>query len=291
MNKYWFWILFITILFLTSCKESGKENISYLIKEWLGKEVIFPNNMNFTVEGGDTVDNTLFDKPYTIMTYADTVGCIGCKLQLANWKSFIIELDSIVPDKIQYLFLLYPQKISEIQHLLRRENFDYPICIDKNDTVNKLNHFPIEIAFRTFLLDNNSKVIAIGNPIHNPKVKELYMNIIQGKVSMDKKDIIQTEVKIKEQSISLGHFNWKEEQKVVLTIQNVGKYPLVINDVATSCGCTSVDYSKQPVRPSDSISLQVTYKADKPEYFEKTITVYCNAISSPIILKITGEAK
>lgn len=34
--------------------------------------------------------------------------------------------------------------------------------------------------FHTFLLDKDNKVLAIGNPIHNPKVKELYLKIIQG---------------------------------------------------------------------------------------------------------------
>lgn len=34
--------------------------------------------------------------------------------------------------------------------------------------------------FQTFLLDRNNRVIAIGNPIYNPKVKELYLKIIKG---------------------------------------------------------------------------------------------------------------
>ena len=32
----------------------------------------------------------------------------------------------------------------------------------------------------TFLLDRNNRVIAIGNPIYNPKVQELYLKIIKG---------------------------------------------------------------------------------------------------------------
>ena len=36
-----------------------------------------------------------------------------------------------------------------------------------------------------------------------------------------------------------------------------------------SCGCTSVDYSEEPIRPGNSISLNVTYKADHPEHFDK----------------------
>ena len=42
---------------------------------------------------------------------------------------------------------------------------------------------------------------------------------------------------------------------------------LVIDDAVTSCGCTSVEYSKEPVSPGKSLDIIVTYKADHPEHF------------------------
>ena len=77
----------------------------------------------------------------------------------------------------------------------------------------------------------------------------------------------------------------------MFTLKNTGTNPLVVDNVSTSCGCTSVDYSKEPVRPGNSILLNVTYKADDPVHFDKTITVYCNAESSPVVLRITGDAE
>ena len=74
-------------------------------------------------------------------------------------------------------------------------------------------------------------------------------------------------------------------------ISNVGKLPLVINDVITSCGCTKVDYIKKPILPGDNIILKIKYKAEQPEHFNKTITVYCNAESAPFKLNISGNAK
>lgn len=65
----------------------------------------------------------------------------------------------------------------------------------------------------------------------------------------------------------------------------------MIDDVITSCGCTSVVYSREPVQPGKSLDLAVTYKADHPEHFNKTITVYCNVPDSPLQLKITGDAQ
>ena len=61
----------------------------------------------------------------------------------------------------------------------------------------------------SLLLDKDNKVVAIGNPVHNPKVKELYLKIIQGeKVEQDKgTEVMKTKINIDKTSISLGRFN------------------------------------------------------------------------------------
>ena len=173
------------------------------------------------------------------------------------------------------------------------DKFTYPIYIDVADSLNRLNHFSSDERFQTLLLDKDNKVVAIGNPINNPKVKELYLKIIQGeKVAQEKEtEVINTKVAIDKTSISLGRFNWQKEQKVTFTLKNTGNKPLVVQDINTSCGCTSVSYSKEPVQPGRELKLEVTYKAEHPEHFNKTITVYCNMESSPLVLKIMGDAE
>ena len=279
---------FVLCLFSCTSKES---HLTSLIKEWDGRTIEFPKDQHFTVLGEDVSYPFCGDAPYKIVSYVDSIGCISCKLQLVKWKHFIKELDSISSKQTSILFYMHPCKVNELLYLLRRDNFNYPVCIDANDTFNQMNHFPSDMTFQTFLLDKDNKVVAIGNPVHNSKVKELYMNIIQGKIVTKEENEILTKIQIKEHTISLGYFNWQNEQKVLFMIYNVGKQPLIINDVTTSCGCISADYSKQPVRPGDSISLQVIYKADHPEHFDKTITVYCNTSPSLVHLKIMGDAE
>lgn len=289
MRKLLYILLFI---FMISCNETKNEKIFHLVNEWSGKEIFYPDDMTFTLWGRDTIKRTFFHAPFSIVTYADSTGCISCKLQLPKWKSFIVELDSISLGKVPVYFFLCPKDFKEIIYTLKRDYFDYPVCVDMKDVFNRLNHFPDEIDFHTFLLDENSKVVAIGNPVYNFKIKELYLNIIQGKSPVSNvREGIKTEVDIKDKSIFLGQFDWQQEQKAVFILTNVGTNPLVVDDVTTSCGCTSVDYSKEPVRPGNSISLNVAYKADHPEHFDKTITVYCNAESSPVVLRITGDAE
>lgn len=50
--KRFVFILFVLSLF--SCKETKKENISHLVKEWNNKKIVYPDIMHFTVLGADT---------------------------------------------------------------------------------------------------------------------------------------------------------------------------------------------------------------------------------------------
>ena len=72
------------------------------------------------------------------------------------------------------------------------------------------------------------------------------------------------------------HFDWHKEQHAKFILTNTG---------------TEVAYLKEPTHPGASVSLNVTYKAEHPERFDKSITVYCNATSSPLQLRVKGEAE
>nr|WP_289866752.1 DUF1573 domain-containing protein [uncultured Bacteroides sp.] len=280
-------------LFLLSCGNQEKKYIERLLQTWSEKEVLFPANSIFTIKGKDTVDFSMSGK-FKILTYVDTLGCISCKLQLDRWKVFMEEVDGMTEDSVRFIYFFSPEKRKKFLETLRFENFTYPVCIDDMNQLNALNNFPSgNEMFHTFLLDKDNKVLAIGNPIHNPKVKELYLKIIQGEkaTKQDESKEIKTEVAVDKPLITLGDFNWKEEQKATFTLKNTGGNPLVIQDVTTSCGCTTVSYSKEPTHPGKEITLEVVYKAEHPEHFSKTVTVHCNTASSPIRLSLSGDAK
>lgn len=135
--------------------------------------------------------------------------------------------------------------------------------------------------------------MAIGNPVHNLKVRELYLKIIQGREvkSDDEDNVVQTIVDVDKVSTSMGNFDWQKEQKVTFIMKNVGDKLLAIEGVDTSCGCISVEYSKEPVRPGMDLNLSIIYKAEHPEHFSKTVRIHCNSESSPIILTVSGNAQ
>lgn len=73
------------------------------------------------------------------------------------------------------------------------------------------------------------------------------------------------------------------------TIQNKGSKPAVIYNVVSSCGCTDVKWTKEPIRPGGSGTISVTYSNDEGAYpFDKTLTTYISDIQKPILLKVRG---
>ena len=285
------WILGLCVCLLTaSCSDSDKERLSRLVKEWEGKEILFPAHSTFTTQGKDTVDFEFKDADYKVVTYIDSVGCTSCKLQLHRWKELVAEVDSLTNGSVPFLFYFHPKDIKELRYLTRREAFTYPVCFDEKDDFNRLNRFPSEMMFQTFLLDKENRVIALGNPIQNPKVKELYLNLIKGMGESTSKERLTT-VSINSTVIDFGSFPKEEKQERSFILTNTGKGLLVIQDIVTSCGCTKVEYSKEPVRPGERLEVKVIYEAEQAEHFNKTVTVYCNAKNSPLRLMVKGDVE
>ncbi len=288
MKKTGIWLLMLCLL--AACQDSDKQRLTRLVEEWDGKEVVFPRQAVFTVQGRDTVSFRWQDAPYRIVTYVDSVGCASCKLQLPKWKQLMAETDSLFgKGKLSYVFFFHPKDVRELTYLTRRDGFTYPVCFDREDAFNRLNRFPSEMALQTFLLDKDNRVVAIGNPVHNPQVKELYLNVIGGKRSAST-GTKQTTASLSEREVQFGSFPMgkKKERKVVL--KNTGDAPLVIHGVDTSCGCTRVEYSQRPVRPGEETTLLIVYEADESGHFHKTVDVYCNTADAPLRMHVSGEA-
>ena len=74
------------------------------------------------------------------------------------------------------------------------------------------------------------------------------------------------------------------------TFVNNGKDPIVIQKAQPSCGCTVPSFSKEPVPPGATGTINVAYHTSgKPTAFTKTITVVSNAGTKVLTIKGTVE--
>lgn len=73
---------------------------------------------------------------------------------------------------------------------------------------------------------------------------------------------------------------------------NRGNAPILIKNVESSCGCTSPEWTRQPVLPGKTGYVKATFNPkDRPGFFDKTITVYSNARTAVVELKIRGTVE
>ncbi len=70
---------------------------------------------------------------------------------------------------------------------------------------------------------------------------------------------------------------------------NKGKIPLVIANAQPSCGCTTPDWSRQPVAPGEKGFIKATFNASAAGPFNKSVTVTANVETGTAMLMIKGE--
>ena len=74
------------------------------------------------------------------------------------------------------------------------------------------------------------------------------------------------------------------------TFMNQSGRPVKILSVQASCGCTTPDWSKEPVANGKTGFIRAQYDpAGRPGYFNKTLTVVTDYDATPIVLQIKGN--
>lgn len=85
----------------------------------------------------------------------------------------------------------------------------------------------------------------------------------------------------------------KEEAGTVshkFIFKNTGNSPIIISDVKTSCGCTTPNWTKEPILPGKEGFIQAIYNPQhRPGPFNKTISVMSNAEPKLFVLSIMGD--
>lgn len=81
-------------------------------------------------------------------------------------------------------------------------------------------------------------------------------------------------------------------QTTTFKFTNKGTVPLVLSNVRASCGCTTPNWTREPVMPDASGEIQVSYDPkNRPGAFNKTVMVSSNAENGTTVLRITGRVE
>jgi hypothetical protein len=95
-------------------------------------------------------------------------------------------------------------------------------------------------------------------------------------------------LKWKSTNIDMGKVPQGTPATATFDFTNTGSAPVVLKTVQPGCGCTTSDYTKEPVSKNKSGFVKATYNAANAGQFSKSITVTTDA-SEQVVLIIHGE--
>ncbi len=94
-------------------------------------------------------------------------------------------------------------------------------------------------------------------------------------------------LQLKQLSFDFGKIQQGRPVTHIFEIQNAGTEDLRIENVQASCGCTTPEWSYDPVKPGGKATIKVGYNAAAEGQFTKTVTIFYNG-NKTRILTITG---
>lgn len=97
-------------------------------------------------------------------------------------------------------------------------------------------------------------------------------------------------IKFDTSQFNFGTFPQKQVRVCVFAFKNTGDAPLLINNVSTTCNCTSATYTKAPVLPGKVGYIKVYFNGNlySKGHFHKNVDVYSNASNGMFRLFIEG---
>jgi hypothetical protein len=75
----------------------------------------------------------------------------------------------------------------------------------------------------------------------------------------------------------------------VFQFTNTGNFPLIINNLTASCGCTTPEWPRDPIAPGEASSVRVRFNSrGKQGQQNKTVTIFAN--TEPAMTEIQFKA-
>lgn len=105
-------------------------------------------------------------------------------------------------------------------------------------------------------------------------------------VSAQKPDEV---IKLSTENYNFGKIKVGEPVTTFFTVTNISDKPVILENVIASCGCTTPEWSREPLAPNATAKIKVGYNAASVAPFTKDITIRLAGIQEGKLVKISGE--
>jgi len=112
-----------------------------------------------------------------------------------------------------------------------------------------------KLTFSIFLMFSSVVLFAQAQPTETPKADPL---------------------QVRELSYDFGKIPQGKPVTHVFVVANTGTEPLILENVQASCGCTTPEWSKDPIPAGGTKEIKVGYNAAAEGAFTKSISIFYN---------------
>jgi len=276
----------IVILFAMQSCSSKSEERRKIVSDLCGSTLFLPDKITARIDT-NYFDYNFSDADYKIVTYIDTSGCTPCRMKIPSWNEILNDLETNHDIDLNFLMIINSDSKIGADYAINLGAFPHVVWFDQDNTFSTNNKLPVNDEYHTFLLDADNKILAVGNPADNPKIKDLYRDIIIGGTDSDDIDcrlnMCSKPIKafgLIEPGDSVSHrFLLRNSKYQILTIQ----------DIVESCDCTIGRACTDTLKQNGRMEIEVSFKADticKP--FIQNVDIYFNEVDEPQRLIIYG---
>lgn len=120
-------------------------------------------------------------------------------------------------------------------------------------------------------------------------MKKLVFVLFLGLISMTSfaQNEKQAKISFEVSTHDFGDITQGDQVQHVFKFTNNGTAPLVLTNVATTCGCTAPTWPREAILPGESGEILIKFNsAGKMGMQNKVITIYSNATNNPERIKI-----
>jgi len=102
------------------------------------------------------------------------------------------------------------------------------------------------------------------------------------------KDLLSGVFDFETETIDYGKIQQNEDGYRVFKFKNIGKAPITITSIKSSCGCSVAEKPTKPIMPGENGSIRVKYDTKRLGGFSKTFMIHSNAQEKLKRVRIKG---
>ena len=90
-------------------------------------------------------------------------------------------------------------------------------------------------------------------------------------------------------TVDFGTIDQHSEPLRTVEYTNTGSEPLIIQSAKGSCGCTVPTWSKEPILPGETSTIEIRYATNRLGPINKRVTITTNEGGDAHVIKVVGK--